>query len=112
MPAQGARKPIHRIVDPVKVNAARAPSPRVNEATLPLQARLRLPDHQFGACPFVPLPAANVMDHSVFSIRVAACESITLTVAEVLVLPAASRATAARGCVPLASLVVSQVRAP
>src|SRR5258708_9127806 len=111
MPTQGARKPIHRIVDPVKVKAARAPSPRVNEATLPLQARLRLPIHQFGGCPFVPLPGVYVMDNSVFSIRVAVCETVTVTDAEVVVLPAASRATAVSVCVPLAVLSVAHAKA-
>src|SRR5258706_6982965 len=111
MPAQGARKPIHRTVDPVKVKAARAPSPRVNEATLPLQARLRLPDHQFGGCPFVPLPGVYVMDNSVFSMRVAACEITTVTVAEVLRLPARSRAAALSVCMPLVTVVVSSARA-
>src|SRR5258707_15499062 len=111
MPAQGARKPIHRTVDPVKVKAARAPSPRVNEATLPLEARLRLPIHQFGGCPFVPLPGVYVMDNSVFSMRVAVCDTVMVMDAEVLVLPAASRATAVSVCVPLATLVVSQAKA-
>ena len=38
-------------------------------------------------------------------------DTVTLTGAEVLTLPAASRATAFRVCAPFGSVVVSQVRA-
>ena len=117
IPAQGARKPIQLTDVPLKVNVARAPAERLNEAVAPLHPLLRLPCHHPAGCPGAGVPSVYVIDRSVFSKRVAASvaggalDTVTVIGAEVVVLPAASRATAVSvWLLPLAAVVVSQAR--
>jgi len=102
MPVPGARPPIQPTEVPVKVKLARAPGSDVAAALPPLQVRS-------GAA---LQPALNATAGSVSSKRCTAAggggggggggalATFTVTGAEVLLLPAASRATAVRACVP------------
>src|SRR5688572_31773003 len=101
MPAHGAWNPIQVIPVPRKVTSANCPSPKPTAAVPPLHGREVLP--MFHA----PEYAIAVLPSSIRTLLPAPLATVTETVADVVMLPAPSRARAVSACDPLAAVVVS-----
>src|ERR1051326_5725974 len=114
MPAHAERKPIQLTPVPLNGSVAVAPADRLNVAVPLLHVRLLLPLNQSGGCPGPSVPDVKMIDVSVSSKRVAAgCgvefDTVTTVSADLVVLPAPSRATAVSVCDPSATVVESQL---